>query len=376
MTVRVRAGLSGTAPADVSSSTVSVSIVRGRQDETEPFQAGRASLVMRNVSGEFDPAGTAVFRLRDEIEVAWLGNGTAVPVFTGFVEDVTLDYDLSGDAIVNVACVDGLALLANQTLVNAAVSEETSGARVDVVLANAGVSWPAGTAIDAGISVLAAGTATGNALTYLRQAEQSEQGYLYVDREGTLTFRNRRTALNNPIPGEQFSDDGNGIPYQQIARFSGARSLFNRVIGSLEDGTVRTADNPVSQSEFSIRTLDVGELLLESEITLGELTDYLLARYAEPDTRVESLTVNLSRLSASDAQKVVAFDLVDQCDVEFRPPGRSPLISSVLVQGVRHDVTVGAAWRTSFTFEERDIRAFFVLDDAVFGRLNVNVLAF
>jgi hypothetical protein len=115
--VRVLAGLSGGSNVDVSSSVVSVSVQRGRQDETEPFQGGRASLVLRNVAGTFDPAGTAVFRLRDDVEVAWVGGGTAVPVFTGFVEDVTLDYDLSGDAIVNVACVDGLALLANQTLV-------------------------------------------------------------------------------------------------------------------------------------------------------------------------------------------------------------------------------------------------------------------
>jgi hypothetical protein len=374
--VRVSVGLSGGADVDVSSSVVSVSVQRGRSDETEPFQGGRASLVLRNVSGTFDPVGTAVFRLRDDVEVAWLGNGTAVPVFTGFVEDVTLDYDLSGDAIVNVSCVDGLALLANQTLVDQTVSAEQSGDRVASVLGNVGVSWPAGTAIDTGISELAAGTATGNALEYLRQAEESEQGYLYVDRLGTLTFRNRHTTLNDPIAGTQFSDDGVGLPYQQIERFSGARSLFNRITGELEDGTAETADNLVSQAEFSIRTLGLGKLLLANPNTLKDLTEYLLARYAEPATRVDALTVNLSRLSASDAEKVASFELVDVCDVEFTPPGRSAFTSKVLVQGVRHDVTVGGAWRVSLSFEERDVRSFLVLDDPVFGKLDENVLAF
>jgi hypothetical protein len=80
---------------------------------------------------------------------------------------------------------------------------EQSGDRVTAVLGNGGVSWPAGTAIDTGISELAAGTATGNALEYFRQVEESEQGYLYVDREGTLTFRNRHTTLNDPIAGDE-----------------------------------------------------------------------------------------------------------------------------------------------------------------------------
>jgi hypothetical protein len=374
--VRVLAGLSGGANVDVSSSVVSVSVQRGRQDETEPFQGGRASLVLRNVAGTFDPAGTAVFRLRDDVEVAWVGGGTAVPVFTGFVEDVTLDYDLSGDAIVNVACVDGLALLANQTLVPQSVGAEQSGDRVAAVLGNGGVSWPAGTAIDTGISELAAGTATGNALEYFRQVEESEQGYLYVDREGTLTFRNRHTTLNDPISGTKFSDDGVGLPYQQIERFSGARSLFNRVSGELEDGTTSTANDVTSQGQFSIRTLGLGTLLLANPNTLNDLTEYLLARFAEPATRVDGLTVNLSRLSVSDAEKVVGFELVDVCDVEFTPPGRSAFTSEVLVQGVRHDVTVGGAWRVSLSFEERDVRSFLVLDDPVFGRLDQNVLAF
>jgi hypothetical protein len=154
------------------------------------------------------------------------------------------------------------------------------------------------------------------------------------------------------------------------------RSLFNRVTGELEDGTAETADDVASQTEFSIRTLGLGTLLLANPGTLSDLTEYLLARFAEPATRVDGLTVNLSRLSVSDAENVVGFELVDVCDVEFTPPGRSAFTSRVLVQGVRHDVTVGGAWRVSLSFEERDVRSFLVLDDPVFGRLDENVLAF
>ena len=376
MSVQVTCALNGgTAVTDITSSAVQVSVQRGRQDETEPFQAGRATLTVRNLDGTFDPDATP-FRLRDDVVVYWTGNGTAVPVFSGFVEDVTLGYDLSGDATVQVSCVDGLTLLANQTIVDEAVVQQQSGERVQAVLGNAGVSWPAGTAIDTGISELAAGTATGNALEYLRQVEESEQGYLYVARDGVLTFRNRHTTLNNPIAGTQFSDDGAGIPYEQVERFSGARSLINKVTGELEDETAREANDLTSQAEFSIRTLDLGIVLLRTAAVLEEFVEYLLAQFAEPLTTVDRLTVNLDRLAASDQEKLASFELVDICDVEFSPPGRSQFTDALLVQGVQHTVTVGQAWRTTLSFQRRDTRSFVILDDVTAGRLDFNVLAF
>ena len=376
MTVQVTSKLSGgTAVTDITSSTVSVSVSRGRSDETEAFQAGQASLTLRNESGTFDPVGTA-FRLRDEVDIYWTGGGTAVQVFAGFVEDVTLGYDLSGAAQVQVRCVDGFALLANQTIVDAAVSAEDSGARVSAVLGNSGVSWPGTTAIGTGISELAAGTATGNALEYLRQVEESEQGYLYVDRAGVLTFRNRHTTLNQPLGLSKFADDGSGILFEQVERFSGARSLFNRVTGELEDGTARQADNVTSQTDFSIRTLGLGTVLLNSVGTLEDLVEYLLSEFDVPLTRVDALTVNLDRLSQTNQNLLASFELVDSVDVLFTPPGRTAFTDSLIVQGVRHDVTVGGPWRTSLSFENRDVRSFLILDDTTAGRLDFNVLAF
>lgn len=380
---------------DLSRRAVSVSAVRGRTDETEPFQTGRATIVLRNLDGEFDPAGNEL-SLRDDVNlyvgggvygtwseqvgtwseldpsIVWLGP----QVFSGFVEDVTLGYTLEGDAEVQVSCVDGLALLANQQIVDEAVGVEDSGARLNAVLANPGVSWPSSTGIATGISELAAGTATGNALQYMRQVEESEQGYLFVGRDGTLTFLNRHTTLNNPIAGTQFSDDGGGIPYEAVERFSGARSLFNKVTGQLEDGTSDTADNLVSQAQFSIRTLDLGEVLLNSPEVLGDFVDYLLAQFDEPATRVDRLTVNLERLSSSNQTLVGQFELADICDVEFTPPGRSQFTNELLVQGIEHQVTVGGPWRTTLTFQRRDTRAFMILDEDPQGRLDQNVLAF
>ena len=385
----------GTGLQDLSRTVTSVSITRGRTDETEPFQTGRASITLRNLDGSYDP-GIDGFTLRDNVNIyagggvygtwaeqtgtwaeldptyTWIGT----QVFSGFVEDVELDYDMNGDASVVVSAVDGLALLANQQIVDEAVAVEDSGARLNAVLANDGVSWPSGTAIDTGISELAAGTATGNALTYMRQVEESEQGYLYVARDGALTFRSRDTALNEPLGASQFADDGSGIPYSSIRRFSGARSLFNRVTGELEDGTTRTDNDLASQAEFSIRTLDLGTVLLNSVTLLEDFVTYLLSRFRQPTTRVEQLTVLLDRLSEEQSTQVASIELVDSVDIRFTPPGAAQLETKGLVQGIQHNVTVGAPWRTTLIFEPRDTRSFLVLDDVDAGTLDGNVLGF
>lgn len=378
---------------DLTRYAVTVNVFRGRTDETEPFQAGRASFTLRNVDGEFDPAGNEL-QLRDKVSIylgagqfgSWseqvgtwaeqTGSWVGPQVFSGFVEDVSLDYDLSGDAIAQVTCVDGMALLANQTIVDEAAGEQQSGERVALVLNNAGVLWTEPASIDTGISELAAGTATGNALEYLRLVEESEQGYFYMSRDGVLTFRNRHTTLNSPIAGDEFSDDGTGLPYEQVRRFSGARSLFNKVTAELEDGTLREADDLASQAEFSIRSLGLGTVLLRSVGVLEELVEYLLSQFATPTTRVDSLTVNLARLSDANATRVAAFELVDICSVTFTPPGRAPFTDQLLVQGIQHTVTVGGPWRVTLSFQPRDTRSFLVLDADPAGRLDENVLAF
>ena len=386
----------GTGFEDVSRTVVSASVTRGRTDETEPFQTGRASITLRNRDGSYDPSIDG-FTLRDPVRIyvgggvygtwaeqtgtwadlnpsiTWLGP----QVFAGFVEDVELDYDYSGDAAVQISAVDGLALLANQQIVDEAVGLEQSGERIEAVLANDGVSWPSATAIDTGISELAAGTATGNALTYMRQVEESEQGYLYVSRDGTLTFRSRDTVLNEPLGASQFADDGTGIPYESISRFSGARSLFNRVTGQLEDGTSRTENDLASQSEFSIRTLDLGTVLLDAPTLLQDFVEYLLVRFASPVTSVQEVTVILDRLSSAESAQVAALDVVDSVDIRFTPPGASQLETRGLVQGIQHSVTVGAPWRTTLVFERRDTRSFLTLDSATAGTLDDdNRLAF
>jgi len=380
---------------DVSDRAFSVNIRRGRQDETEPYGAGSSTVAVRNLDGFFDPSGPFPLRVRQPVQIRssaqaygagtwaeaegrWVDVGPAVTwlgpsLFVGFIEDTDLRYEPSGYSQLDIRCVDGLSILSNQVIADTAVPLELSGDRVRRILEAVGVDFPGPTEVDDGFSLLAAGTAVGNATQYLRQVEVSEQGRLFVDRTGILTFLDRRAAAGTPYI---FSDDGTGTAYSSVDRFSGARSLFNRIVAQREGGATFAFNDERSQAEFSTRTLDLGTLLAATDTLVVGIIEALAVLFRRPFTRVFAATIPVDRLSPADEYDIVELDLFSAADVTFTPPGSGPIVLQALIQGIEHNITVGAAWTTQIYFERRFDDDVFTLDDATLGRLNISRLGF
>lgn len=378
---------------DVADRGVSASVRRGRQDETESYGFGSAQIVLRNLDGYFDPDGTFPLRLRQQVELrsalfaygtgtwaeasgtwdeqtqTWLG----ALIFSGFVEDVDLRYEPGGNADLTLSCVDGLSILSNQSVTGLVVPLEDSGARVRRILTSPGVAFPGPTSVDDGEYLLGAATVTANVTEYLRKAELSEQGRLFVDREGTLVYLNRRSKPGTPYV---FADDGTGTYFSTIERFSGARALFNRVTGQREGGPTITANSLTSQSEYSVRTRDLGSLLLSSDTVVIGLVSYLAVLYSDPPTRAYAVSVVVDRLDQASQYELLELDLSDSANVIFTPPGAAQFTSPSLIQGIEHRITVGSAWTTTFYFEPRSDEQFFTLDDDTLGLLDLNKLTY
>ena len=380
---------------DVSDRAFSANIRRGRQDETEPYGAGAATVAVRNLDGFFDPDGPFPLRVRQPIQVrsaaqaygpgtwaaaegrwadvepgiTWLGPA----LFIGFIEDTDLRYEPSGYSQLDIRCVDGLSILSNQVIGETAVPLEVSGDRIRRILEADGVDFPGPTDVDDGFSLLAAGTAAGNVTQYLRQAELSEQGRLFVDRNGRLRFVDRRPVFGTPYV---FSDDGTGTAYSFVDRFSGARSLFNRIVARREDGPTFAFNDERSQAEFSTRALDLGTLLAATDTLVIGIIEALTVNFRRPFTRVFAATIPVDRLEPADEYEFVELDLFDPADITFTPPGSSPIVTQALIQGIQHNITIGAAWNTQLFFERRIEGEVFTLDDASLGRLNLNRLGF
>jgi hypothetical protein len=372
----------------------SVNVRRGRTDETQAFQAGSTQVQLRNLDGFFDPNGPFPLRLRQPFEVRSGFNdygpgqfdeavgtfqdfGTLTflgqQVFAGFVEDVDLAYTPDGDAEVSLNAVDGLAILSNQSLFSVAVPFEDGGERIRRVLASPDIDFPGPVSIDDGITPMAADLANANVTEYLRQVEVSEQGRLFVAREGTLTFRNRRADFGTPFV---FADDGTGVFYSTLERYSGARSLFNRILGARKGGPTLAFNDLASQAQFNVRTLDLGELLTASDTFVAGIIESLVGVFAEPQTRVFQVSIIVNRLDDATREQMLSLDLTAAALATFTPPGGSAVNNELLIQGVEHSVVAGGTWRTTFNFEQRQTDVFFTLDDATDGRLNFGKLGF
>jgi hypothetical protein len=352
---------------DVSESAYSVSVSRGRNRDLERTNAGSVNVQFRNENRRFDPRNPdsdiveyVVPRRPVRVSV------NAVPVFTGFVDDWNFDYSPGGQSTASLVGSDGFSLFARQVNSGGSAVEETSSERIDRVLDQIIVNWPADRRdIDLGGTTLGAGLLEGNVLTYLNDVESSESGLLFMTKDGRVGFRGR---LVQPIENAvTFSDSTDGIRYQDIQISYGSDLLVNRSTVTSAAGSA-TAEDATSIAVYGAVENDL-TTLLSSELQLQGLADYIVARYGQPEYRFENISVDLKTLSSSQLDEILGLELGDQANVLFTPNriGSTISIRNKII-GISHAISVDTHI-ISFSFEALPFE-FFILDDEVFGRLD------
>jgi hypothetical protein len=352
---------------DVSDEVFGVSVNRGRNRDLERTNAGSLGVAFRNESRRFDPRNTAsdvVDYIVPRRPVRVFAFGSAV--FTGVVDDWNFDYAPGGDSVASLAGSDGFATFARQVNAGGSAVEESSGDRIERVLDQATVNWPADRRdIQDGNTTLAAGVLEGNALTYLNEVEESEQGLIFMTKTGDVGFRER--LFQPTTDAVRFTDDGTGIPFEGIQVAFGTELMANRSEVTSVAGTA-VAEDATSQVTYGVieRNFDT---LLSSSAQLEALADYIVTRYSQPEYRVENITVNLRTVTTVQRDELLALELGDESVVAFTPNGiGDPISLRYRIIGISHDVGVDRH-TMSFNFEQLRFQ-FFVLDDPVFGKLD------
>jgi hypothetical protein len=202
--------LGGEILTDVTQYVASVSTNRGKSREQDRYSAGNLSVTLHNESRIFDPfnsegifAGQVLPRKAIAVET----NG--VRMFTGIIDDWDFTYDITGKAFANVSAVDGFLILAAAELDAFTATSQLSSDRVSAILNRPEVNWPSGQRqIATGLTTLVADAVeeNTNALSYLQLVEETENGQLFINKSGQVTFKNRLT-----VPPENnfviFTDD-------------------------------------------------------------------------------------------------------------------------------------------------------------------------
>ena len=375
-----RGTLGGVTFVDLTSLVENVNINRGRSRQLDQFNAGTATIAFDNASQVLNPSNTASpyypFVL-PRCPVQILANG--IPIYTGLITDWNLDYDISNQDMMYASCSDNFTVLANQSLNAVTPSAEATGARINTVLDLAEINYQGARSIDTGSSTLGAFAISQdtNCLNYLQLVNTSEQGYLFISANGTLTFKGRSSVLN-PVAGATFNTNGTGIRYQSLINQFGDELLYNYIVTQSPAGAKQETSDSTSIALYQAQQYSLTDLLNSTTTEVAGLGNYLLGKYKNPVLRFTGLSTEMSALSATDQNIVLNLDMTSICTVvkNFVVGTPATETQTLIVSGISHNITP-SSHIVSFTYESTDGNQYFTLDDAIFGTLSTtNLLSF
>jgi len=384
--------------ADVTDGARSIRIKRGRRDIADQFGAGTMTFVLDDTAagGVFNPFATdspyydpdndkpglapmRLVRLYRESEL----------LFVGRIIDYDYNFALDGDDTVSVTCADDFYLLAQTVTDEVHIDKELSGARIETILDLTEVDYPTGAARSIATGTVELGGHTGGGggghdydldlgqivLDYLQLVNEAEQGRLFIDREGVLTFENRIGATLS-APAAAFRDDGTNYPYRNVDISFGADKVVNLVFVQSLGNDSGTAQDTDSQSEYFIQSLAVTGSLLDTDAACEALATYLLN--PDPEPTFTAIEVAFAQLSDAQRDVVATIDIGDTISIEksfVNGALTTQLAQELAVEGVEHYIDTFGGHVARFYTSPTTIVFELILDDAVYGVLDAdNVL--
>ena len=368
--------LGGTVFKDITSRVISATTSRGKNRDLDRFSSGTLNITASNEDRAFDPnyasspyAGAIVPRREVRVTV------DGVRVISTTIDDWNYGYSPDGSSRAEIVATDEFTLLARQVLTAGTATPQLSGARVSAVLDMLSVAWPEDKrSIDVGESTLGADVFAGNALQYLQKISDSEQGLLFIAKNGDLVFRDRLDATPTTASLTDFTDDGTGIPFTLTAVNYGSELLYNQAVVTSGELSAQ-ADNDRSQVAYGVTSVEL-DTLVSTSAQLQNLADFLVQKYGDPEYRFETISVNLDTVGATYKATCLGLEIGDVVSITFTPNGIGDPIQqygqiiriSHELEPLRHDMFISVS-SLDWTF--------LVLDDAVFGKLDSNnALAF
>lgn len=367
------------------------------------YNAGTATVRLNNSDRRFDPSNlsgpyvsggrTQVQPMRPvRIRCTW--SAVTYNLFRGFADQWDVSWlanpggSSQGYSLTTVPATDGFKVLTNkrraptivvvngQPVTQTYGAGELAGARVTRILDSAG--WSASDRVIAtGDSPLQATSLSGDALSELQNAADSEVGELYIDGQGRVVFRNRRAIFTDTRSTTVQATFGN--PSTSIAAFETKLStddatLYNEVLSQREGGVQQTTGDSASQTEFLTRTFSGSGLKLQTDGEALSWGQWIVYLGKDPETRFDLIKIHCHANPSVLFPAVLAREIGDRIQIVRRPPGGgSDITRDAFIRGISHEVST-EQWITTFQLQSaRNYGSFFTLDDAVLGVLGNGV---
>lgn len=369
--------------ADLSANVVSCSIRRGRNRILDQFQAGTATVVVNDPTGDLNPMnvsgayyGKLVPLRKILIYAKYLG--TQYPLFYGYINTYTTNFATGVNSVsqVTLQCTDGMRLINNAVIssVPASAAGDNTSTRITQILDL--ISWPSSLrSLDTGSSTcqIDPGTANRSALDALQViADKTEFGGLFLSTTGQVKFYSRNNiALRAAQPQAYFDDQGSNTDYQSIQLMHDDVMIVNDVRVNRLGGAVQSVSDATSISTYFTHSGVRANNLVETDAEALSQAQTLLAARKDATLRISSLGLNLFDTTlAGVGRNITAFstDIFTPIEVRKTMPGGSVFDEILLVQGINYDITKKSFVCTLMTAEP--IIKAFVLDHGSLGVLD------
>lgn len=382
---------------DFGDLVVSASIEPGSTGQNESASPGRATLVVENYSGVWDPfnATSPYFKqvevgmpIRLRIELATVDTGAPYPdttvfpsvslfpgspvatqvvrygLFRGYVDDIVPDY--GENPTVTFTCSDQLAALGRAWLraQPAAFAGETSGVRIRRILNQALVPSTL-RRIDDGLVPVAAETFGDWALPLVQRIVDSEYGNLWVDGDGKVVFYDRdRLYLEARSLTVQatFSDSGTDIDFTGLAAGRRRAELYNQATVTRDGGVEQFAEDPDSVAAYGPVTFpgQVGAMVL-TDVDALELATFVVMLYKTPRTKFSEISVDATTQGMWNS--ILGLRRFDRIRVMRAEHG---IDVQLLVEAISYAITQDS-WQLTISTRDVDSYRPFILDVSLLG---------
>jgi hypothetical protein len=373
-----------TAYADITEYVTEVAYRRGRRNVDDQFGAGTMSFRMTDETGILGPYDTASPYFDPSNDKPGLApmrrvrlSRSSEYLFVGYVIAYNYEFALAGPNTVQVTCADDFYLLSQTQMAAFNPSAETSGERIETVLALPEVNYTGTTAIDVGTVNLGHDSsytlnAGQNTLGYITQINQAEQGRVFMSRAGVFTFQPRIGAtLSGSVI--TFADDNTNTPYDNVEIEFDADGVINRAYIQALDGKNAVAQDLSSQATYFIQSQSITNSLLHQQSEINALAAYLLE--AEPAPRFTAVSTSFALLDNVERALAATVDIGDTITVTKDITGLSTITSELSIEGIEGNINFASGHRITYYTAPTTIVFQLILNDPVYGQLDgTNVL--
>jgi hypothetical protein len=366
---------------DLTPSTRSIQINRGRNIGRDTYEAGTCSVRIYDPTGRFNPQNTSsdlfgyLTPLR-KLRISATYAGVNHFLFSGYTTDYIYTYDQAENvSYVDIKASDAFRLFAMAaiTSVTGQAAGQDTGTRINNILDT--VDFPASMRqIDTGDSLTQADPATNRtALAALKNVETSEQGAFYINPEGNAVFLNRldtiTSAAGTPIAFNQTGD----IPYKNLIFAFDDKLIVNQSTVTRVGGSPQTYVDADSVAEYFPHVVNFSDLVVQTDADSANIAALYVATRSTTTIRIDNMSVDLYDPLVPNGT-LLDLDYFDNVVISNIQPDGSTITKNLQIQGVQWDITPNS-WTGNFTTLE-PISDGFIIGNSTYGVLGEDILTY